>query len=380
MQIRDSLTLDASGQKMTQDGYLVGIAKVARAGNVQQYLGRELGLTGDDAVKVFGVYRDPDVVFNEDSMLTLAGRPVTLNHPSEPVTSENWKDLSIGHVGGRVAREGEHLTASLAIMDKSAVSKVQSGEGFLSAGYVVDAVRSAGISPSGEAYQFKQSGHVRFNHVAVLDGHEPRAGNTKFGDSQIDGGTDRNNWGATPITYAIKKDDTMTLRTITVDGLSVETTDAGVQAITKLQADLAATRKDLKDAKADFAKKMSEKDKEDAEKDQKIDKLEKDKLTPDALHALVAELSSLTADAAKIAPKVNTKGLTADAIRAAVVSDRLGAEIIADRSIDYINARYDALVTDASLQTTDSFRSAIQGGVQPLTSDAGWNDFIPKGA
>ena len=68
MLIRDSLTLDASGLKMTKDGYLIGDAKISRAGNVQQYYGAELGLTGDDAGKVFGVYRDPDTVFDEDSL------------------------------------------------------------------------------------------------------------------------------------------------------------------------------------------------------------------------------------------------------------------------------------------------------------------------
>ena len=34
MIIKDSLTLDASGLAVTSDGYLVGEAKVSRAGNV----------------------------------------------------------------------------------------------------------------------------------------------------------------------------------------------------------------------------------------------------------------------------------------------------------------------------------------------------------
>ena len=61
MQITDSLTLDAAGLKLTRDGFLIGEARVSRAGNVQQYLGSELGLTGDQASQMFGVYRDAAV-------------------------------------------------------------------------------------------------------------------------------------------------------------------------------------------------------------------------------------------------------------------------------------------------------------------------------
>ena len=61
MRLRDALICDAHSLTRTADGYLVGPARIARAGNVQQYLGRELGLSGDEAEQSFGVYRDPDV-------------------------------------------------------------------------------------------------------------------------------------------------------------------------------------------------------------------------------------------------------------------------------------------------------------------------------
>ena len=47
MRLRDALICDAHSLTRTADGYLVGPARIARAGNVQQYLGRELGLSGD---------------------------------------------------------------------------------------------------------------------------------------------------------------------------------------------------------------------------------------------------------------------------------------------------------------------------------------------
>ncbi|MDG4870592.1 DUF2213 domain-containing protein, partial [Guyparkeria sp. 1SP6A2] len=52
----------------------------------------------------------------------------------------------------------------------------------LSAGYTVDIERADGVAPDGTPYQYKQSGELRFNHVAYLPGNNPRAGNTRIGD------------------------------------------------------------------------------------------------------------------------------------------------------------------------------------------------------
>ena len=182
MRLRDALICDAHSLTRTTDGYLVGPARIARAGNVQQYLGRELGLSGDEAEQSFGVYRDPDVVFNKQSMLTLAGRPVTINHPDEPVTAENHKVLSVGHIGGSVARDGEHIVAQMVITDADAVELAENGHRWLSAGYLVDTIASEGVAPDGTPYHYKQCGKVTFNHVALLTDERPRAGNTRFGD------------------------------------------------------------------------------------------------------------------------------------------------------------------------------------------------------
>src|SRR5690554_523450 len=146
MIIADSITLDATDLIVTKDGYLVGEAKISRAGNVQEYLGREIGLTGDDASKIFGVYRDPDVVFDKDSMLSLAGRPVTRDHPDRPVDSTNWRDLAVGQVSSVVKKDGEYVVASMAIMDKDAANEVIGGAKSLSAGYTCNIVKDSGVS------------------------------------------------------------------------------------------------------------------------------------------------------------------------------------------------------------------------------------------
>ncbi|MDR2881451.1 MAG: DUF2213 domain-containing protein [Azoarcus sp.] len=186
MLFQDSLTLDASGLTRTRDGYLIGDARVSRAGNVQQYLGRELGLTGDDAAKVFGVFRDPDAVFDEGSMMSLAGRPVTRGHPEGAVTADNWKELAKGQVAGVIRKDGEHVVAPMAIMDAAAAAEVERGARSLSAGYTCELIADSGTAATGEAYQFRQS-KIRFNHVAYLPDNNPRAGNTRIGDDNTSG-------------------------------------------------------------------------------------------------------------------------------------------------------------------------------------------------
>lgn len=378
MKISDSLVLDASGLTLTRDGYLVGEAKVSRAGNVQQYAGYELGLTGDDASKAFGVYRDPNVVFDEKSMMSLAGRPVTRGHPDVPVTSENWKDLAKGQVGGVIRRDGEHVVAPMAIMDAEAAKEVAAGARSLSAGYTVEVVKDEGIAADGTPYQFRQAGALRFNHVAYLPDNNPRAGNTRIGDDASDGGKDRNTRGASLVTLptADTKGSQMAdaLRKVLVDGLQVETTDAGAAAIDKLQKDIATLTKRLADAEKKTSEEEEEKDKAIAKKDAEIDALKGKVLDAAALDKLVHARGDLIATAKAIAADVKTEGLSDADIRKAVVVAKLGDAAVKDKPAAYIDARFDILAEDAA-KNADPVRDALKGGVKTVANDS-WNDAV----
>lgn len=341
MQIRDSLTLDASGLSRTKDGYLIGDAKVSRAGNVQQYYGGEIGLTGDDAGKVFGVYRDPAVVFDEKAMLSLAGRPVTRNHPPEGVTAENWKDLTVGNMGGVIKRDGEHVVATMAIMDATAAAEIEAGARALSAGYTVGLTADAGIAPDGTPYQYRQSGELRFNHVAYLPGNNPRAGNTRIGD-------DAAIWGATrPVPTADMKGSHMadTLQTVV---LGDQAAQVAVADAPKIEAFKAASAKALSDAQADHAKAIAAKDAELAKLQAKLDDATGKVLTDAALDARVQARADLIGKAKMIAKDVATTGLSDAAIRKAAVVAALGDAAIAGKPEAYIDARFDILAEDAA--------------------------------
>lgn len=148
----------------TEGGYLVGEVLCARTG-IQVYDRRELGLEGSGPINV---YRPPEVVFSRDSLKTFVGKPVTMGHPREPVTSQNWKDLAIGQIGEEVVRDGEAVRVSIALMDAASIRDVRSGIQEVSMGYSTPIELRDGVAPDGTPYQAVQTGPVNINHLAIV--------------------------------------------------------------------------------------------------------------------------------------------------------------------------------------------------------------------
>lgn len=161
----------------------------------------------------------------------------------------------------------------------------------------------------------------------------------------------------------------MTLRKILVDGLTVETTDAGVQAIEKLQGL-------LKDSNA----LVEAKDRENAELQGKLDRAVAKELTADALNKLVADRAKLVADARTVAPIDFNAGPTDADIRRAAVKAKLGDAAVEGKSDAYVEVRFDDLVKDAaeaaSKKGGDPVRKVLGDGVKLNDGAGGWDDVL----
>jgi hypothetical protein len=171
--ILDGLVKTSDGtMRRTADGYLTAFANVARTG-IQQYKGKELGRPDLDVVNV---YRPADEVFSRDAMHSMAHKPVTLYHPTEAVTSKNWKDHAGGSTGDEVVRDGDHVRVPLVMMDQGLIDAVEKG-GIkeLSMGYSTDLKWGRGTTPEGLSYDATQT-NIRANHLAVVP--VARGGNT----------------------------------------------------------------------------------------------------------------------------------------------------------------------------------------------------------
>ena len=303
--------------RITKDGYLVAYAKVARTG-VQEYLGSELGIDKE----IVRVMRPETEVFAKDSLASYSGKPMTNDHPSEPVTAETWKRDAIGSIGEEVIRDGDYIRVPLIMMDAAAIEDYKAGKRELSMGYEAD------IEFVDHADYDAIQKNIRINHIALVE--KGRAGGAKIGDA---GGQKTN--GQSQKTEV----KTMTKK-VKFGDVTIEVSEQAAEAIEALT-------EQLKQAKEEAQASADAKDKELAEKDGEIEKLKGNSMTADKLDAAIAERVAIIADAKKIADLDYSKKSPAD-IRRAAVAAVIGDDKLKDKSDAYVEARFDVLLDAAS--------------------------------
>ena len=294
--------------KKTADGYLSANAKALRTG-IQEYLASELGMVGDHIVKVM---RPPESVFSKDSLSSAVHIPVTLGHPEELVTSDNWKDYAIGEVGSDVMRDGEYASFSLMVKDKAGLAAYDAGTREISMGYVADMMPA----PDDADYDFIM-GPPKYNHLALVD--KARAGSeARIGDSAA------NTWGAAPFNTTEKEIQMTDMKTVVVGDKAVQVAAADADVITKLMKDheKAISDKDAKIAElkievADTAKLVKT--------DEQIAELINDG---------VKEIAAVSEKAAKLVDGYAADGKDAMTIRREVIAKVYGDEAVADLKTD----------------------------------------------
>lgn len=149
-------------QSLTNEGFLVcHDVPIARTG-VQLYSSDEVPIESKNGeVKVI---RDEESVFDPDTMASFEGKPVTINHPPDFVTPDNWKDYAVGttqNVRRGVGLQDDLLIADLLITDKEAIDAIRNaGLREVSCGYEA----SYEQTDAGIGRQFEIVG----NHVALV--------------------------------------------------------------------------------------------------------------------------------------------------------------------------------------------------------------------
>lgn len=331
MIFNDKLVIDEK-PRITEDGYLVASAKVARTG-IQDYLPSELGKKGNKPLRI---YRPADEVFRRDTLSTFAHRPMTNGHPDVMVDASNWREHAIGYTGDVISKDGDFIRVPLTLMDAGAIADYQAGKRELSAGYTADIDWTPGETEAGEHYDAVMR-NIRNNHIALVDA--ARAGHdAQIGDTGTPPNAGKGNGGRMPDT-----------RQVVVDGLTIETTEQGAQALDKLQKQIAY-------AAAAHDKALADKDKELAAKDAQIDDLKSKVMDAEALDAAIMQRADLIATARKIAD-VDYSGKSLADIRKAAVAAKLGDAAIKDKAEAYIEARFDILkegLKDEGKQVADS--------------------------
>lgn len=152
----------------TPEGYIIDTPVIARTG-IQWYR-----RDGKDVAE----YRPPEEVFSPQSLASFVGRPLTIDHPSFMVRSDNVRHVVVGAILGEPWRDGENLRARVVVHDKRAVDLIERGlKAELSVGYTVETEQVAGVTPEGAHYDAIQR-NIRCNHLSIVT--RGRAGNARF--------------------------------------------------------------------------------------------------------------------------------------------------------------------------------------------------------
>lgn len=340
-----------SGTRRTADGYLVAEARSVRTG-IQLYAGHEVGKPEMEVVRV---YRPADQVFAADSLQSFTHAPVTMNHPDEAVTADNWKALAVGEVSTAAKKDGEWVHLPLILKDAAAIKAVESGKRELSAGYVCELVWGDGVAPDGSKFDAQQT-NIKINHLAIVD--RARAGSkARIGDGVA--------WGASPfedqpgLAPITKEKDTMSdaLKTVVLGDKAVQVAVSDVAAIEAFKADAAKT---LSDTKAAHDAAISAKDQEIGTLKADLKKAQDAALKPEDVDRMVADRAALVQTVKAIDSKIEIKGSDAD-LRRAAVKAKLGDEMVKDASDDMVTGMFKAVAKD--VKPADPFASVVRDGI-----------------
>ena len=312
----------------TDEGYLVDTPIVGRIG-IQSYI------NADGTVRK--EYRPAEEVFHPDALASMAGKPITDQHPNGKVTAANFKKLTIGTILSAGKQDGDNVTADIIIQDADAIAKAEKGGvRELSLGYSVYLDETPG-EYNGEKYDAVQK-NIRVNHLALVP--KGRAGNARLNLDRFD---------AVAFTESLMTDK---LGRVRLDnGIEYDAAPEVVHALDKLRSDVTASETKAKDAIAQAEKLAGERDTLKARVDgfaSELDKVKADALV--AAHAAVKSRAELEKAAEGF--KIDHKDKTDREVKELVIKSVRADADLTGKSDEYVQAAFDmsvAMKSDAAI-------------------------------
>lgn len=295
----------------TDEGYLRGEAIVTRCG-VFKYLNQD-GTIRREA-------RLPEYAFKKESLDSLKMIPVTNNHPTVLVDATNAKDLSIGTTGETINIDGENILTTVTINVQDAINEIENNNKVeLSLGYTLDLIEQKGVY-NGQEYDCIQT-NIKYNHLAVVE--RGRAGVSRLNFDSFECGmiVDEN------ITH---ERENMAYK-INIDNVDVEVDEAVKKAYDSLNARLDSATAETESLKAKLD--------ETEEQLKKAKEINSDSAISEKAKARV----ELIAKAGKVVNIDGLYDLSDRDIKLSVIKSRYDSLDLADKSDDYVSARFDAI-------------------------------------
>jgi hypothetical protein len=343
-----------------QTGFLHVKGILARTG-VQEYLGRELSpkLEPD---QVYGVLRDKEDVLDEESLNGYRNAPVTDDHPSDFVTSDNYKELSKGSTSEvSVERKDgiDYIQGHLTVMDKELIEKLRDGKLEISMGYASDIQPEEGEF-LGTPYQFRQR-DIKINHAAIVSKGRCGGRCRIVSDSGIITDEPQN------------KGELM--KKITINGVEYEVPEEVYNEFMKMNKDMEGKEKEMETMSEDMEEVEKEKEKAVATADELQERIKgmsqntNDSHTVEHAKKLVAVKT--IADSMKIDVKLSDE-MT---MKKEVLASKYPDLTLDGKSNEYIDARFDVMVEgrkaakESQKQIADGARENNQGSLSEKLED-----------
>jgi hypothetical protein len=333
--LTDKFTL--SNREYSAEGYLfVKNSKLARvgvmtyaAGEIPFMQGAPSTLKDTDIVRV---YRGPEELFKKEVLESFQSQPITFEHPSTLVDAKVAKKALVGFSVGEVSTQGDFMVADLKITDDQSIQQVEKGVKELSLGYTADIIWQPGVTKTGEQYDAIQR-NIKGNHIAIVPAG--RCGS----DCKISDNQNKN--------IGDKKMDHIVLDHITYE-CPEQTAQAFRKLLQKKDAEFKSVFDSSEEAKKKLMDEMEEYKKKLDDTQAKLDEMKKNEVSDAQLNNLVAERISLLKDAKTIVGEdFNGESLSSNDLKKKVVKDACPDLDIESKSLDYINARFDALLETA---------------------------------
>lgn len=296
-----------------------------------------------------------ETLFAEDSVSTLSGSPVTVEHPGV-LTAETAQQYSRGSVPAAKA-DGDKLKVDVVVTAQDAIDTIQAGKRQLSPGYRAELDFTPG-EYEGQRYDAVQVKRV-YNHLAIVQsargGSECRLHLDSLNADGINCAVEINQ----PTTEEVHKMPTVKLHS----GATVEVADASTATALQTEINQLSDRADAADGMVEKSKYDELQGKYDAmaEEMETLKGKSGEKMDSDEIGAYIETVDN----AKKLKPDVEVKQDGAYLSEVEVMAAAMGIDA-KDKSPEYIKGRFDSAVELAGKDSIRQQRETRTDSADPV--------------
>ncbi len=288
-----------------------------------------------------------ETLFNADSIASLIGAPVTVEHPGV-LTAETAATHSRGSVPTAVA-DGHRLKVSVVVTSQDGINAVQSGKRQLSPGYRAELDFTPG-EYEGQKYDAVQTRRI-YNHLAIVGAAR--------GGSECRLNLDGVN-SAVEVPNQPTADEVIKMPSVKLhSGATVEVADASTASAIQAEINVLSTRADAADKMVDQAKYDELQGKYDAltEEMEKMKGKKSEKMDADQIGSYIETIEQ----AKKLKPDVELKADGVYLDETAIMAAAMGIDATG-KSPEYVKGRFDSAVELMGTESIKKQREDRQDG------------------